>query len=72
MGPVYTEDLCSKRQFLRFTDKFKVVRINMSLTTKRAKVTISKSGIIRCIYLATSSTDYYTQGHLRIMSCEVT
>lgn len=72
MRPMYTEDLCSKRQFLRFIDKFKIVHINMSLTTKRAKLTISKSGIIWCIYLATSLTDYCTQGHFRIMLHEVT
>lgn len=72
MKPVYTEDLFSERQHLRFTDKFKFILINMCLSTKIAKATISKRGIILCIYLVTSSTDYCTQGHFRIMSLEVT
>lgn len=46
MKPVYTEGLFSEREPLEFTDKFKVIHLNMCLSTERAKATISKSGLI--------------------------
>lgn len=55
MKPVYTEDLFSEKQSLRFIDKFKVIHINMCLSTKTAEATISKRGIVRCIYLVASN-----------------
>lgn len=70
--PVYTEDLILDRRPWRFRDKFEVIHMNMCLSTKRAKATISKTGIFRCIYLAASSKDYCTQGHFRIMPLKVT
>lgn len=70
--PVYTEDLILDRRPWRFRDKFEVIHTNMCLSTKRAKATISKTGIFQCIYLAASSKDYCTQGHFRIMSLKVT
>lgn len=55
--PAHRVYLFSERQPWTFIGRFKVIHINMSLTSRRAKATISKSKIIRCIYLAISPTD---------------
>lgn len=55
--PAHRVYLFSERQPWTFIGRFKVIHINMSLTSRRAKATISKSKIIRCIYLVISLTD---------------